>query len=57
MKNFCHPLRRTGKGNTQDFPSQKVIQNMILQGYVLCYMLLSSNLKQIFDPHDSHTAS
>lgn len=55
IKTSPYPSQGMTKANTQDLPSKKVRQNMVLQGYVPCSMLLSCNLKQIFDPSDTHT--
>ena len=54
IKTSPYPSHGMTKGNTQDLPSKKVRQNMVLQGYVPCSMLLSCNLKQIFDPSDTY---
>lgn len=54
IKTSPYPSQGMTKANTQDLPSKKVRQNMVLQGYVPCSMLLSCNLKQIFDPSDTH---
>lgn len=54
IKTSIYPSQGMTKGNTQDLPSRKVRQNMVLQGYMSRSMLLSCNLKQIFDPSDTH---